>query len=141
MTSSDKTRDLEKDLEKVKVSPFEISLTKRDITDYIIQQILQIQNFAEYRYRHLLGIGLKVKMETSVDSRDEEDGVHVILYVDYIISYDQIVELAKRRKLRMLRLPKPHPLTKQKIREMEERAKEIEEELKESIEEWGKRYG
>jgi len=108
---------------------------KRDIIDLILHELLKVQNYAEYKYRELYGIGLRLMLDTHVDVKEEEEYIRLKLQVEYALPKWMIEYLAKLRKMRMLKLPKPHPLTKQKIREMEESAKRVVEELKESLEE------
>lgn len=126
------------DLDKINITPFELSLMKRDIIDFIMKDLLSIQAYSQYRYRALLGLGLKVSQESGVDVIEDDEKVHMTLYITFSLPKWQIEELAKRRKLRRLRLPKPHPLTKQKIRDMVESAKMMEEELRKMIEEMKK---
>jgi len=121
-------------LENIQVSDWELSIMKRDITDFLLRELLKVQNYSEFKYRQLLGLGLKLSYNSAMDISENDDYIMLKLNIEVGIPKWQIVELAKRRKLRMLKLPKPHPLTKQRIRELEEFDEKIREELKEMLE-------
>jgi len=122
-------------LKNVKVTKTEISFMKRDIVSYILNELLKVQNYFEFKYRQLIADGFTVKSESNIDINEDNDKVEMKLIVKIIIPSDFIVELAKRRKLRMLKFHKPHTLTKQKLRQLEEFEEKMKDEMYELVEE------
>ena len=120
-------------LKEIPLSEFEISLMRSQIIDYVVRVINMIENYWKFRYRDLLSVGLTVK--TSSELYVEGNKIVWKLIVD--IPEELIIDLARRKKMRMFKLPKPRPLTRQEMRLAEEKAKELEELLKESLEEKG----
>ena len=124
-------------LKEIPLSEFEISLMRSQIIDYVVRVINMIENYWKFRYRDLLSVGLTVK--TSSELYVEGNKIVWKLIVD--IPEELIIDLARRKKMRMFKLPKPRPLTRQEMRLAEEKAKELEELLKESLEEKGYKCG
>jgi len=122
---------------EIPVSEFEISLMRTQLIDYLLRVLQMIDGYWKFKYRELLSIGLNVK---GVSEFQVEDNT-IIWQLKIIVPEELVVDLARRKKRRMFRLPKPTPLTRQRIRLAEEQIKELEELVKESVEKMGEEHG
>jgi len=102
----------------------ERSLMERRIIDYILRQLYQVQNFWEYRHRHLIGLGIDIEYSTDLKVKDNE----IEWYLKINIPRELMEDLIQRMRRKTLKLLKKHPLTKQKERRYEEESKIQEEE-------------
>jgi len=116
--------------------PEEIRLAKRDLLDYILQELIKVENYWRFRYREIVGLGIGISFETSTDIGETDDGLALAWILKIYIPEELWIKLAKLRKMRRFKLPKPHPIVRQRYREMAERVAEMEEELSRSIEEY-----
>jgi len=122
---------------EVKLHPEEIKLAKRDLLDLVLRELLSVENFWRYRYRTLVGMGIGISYESSVDVGEADGGLIVLWNLRVHIPEELWVKLAKLRKQRKFKFPKPHPVTRQKYRRMEEELEEEEEELSARIRGYG----
>jgi len=97
----------------------EESMMLRRIIDYVLRQVYQVQNFWEYRHRHLISIGMDIKYSTDLEVNENE----ITWTLKVHLPQELIDDLIRRMKRRQLRFEKVHPLTKQKERRYMEESK------------------
>jgi len=114
----------------------EIRLAKRDLLDFVLSEIVKVENYWRHRYRVIVGMGLGISFDSGTDIGETEDGLVVAWNLRVFIPEELWMKFAKLRKMRRMKLPKPHPVVRQRYRQMEETVREIEEELSETIEEY-----
>ncbi len=119
--------------ERVKVSKFEIQLMRSQLLNLLLDYLQRLTNYWHFLYKNLISIGVEIKYDTS--HKIEDNTVFWILRLDIP---DELIEyLARLKKVRMFKIPKQHPLTKQKLREMIEKSEEVKnllEEIKKDME-------
>lgn len=115
--------------QKVKLFKEEILIAKRDLLDFVLREVTMVDNFWRYRFRKVVGMGLGISFESSTDIGEVEGGLAVALNIRVYIPEELWIKLAALRKQRRFKLPKPHPVIRQRYREMEMRAEELEREL------------
>jgi len=120
--------------EGTKVHPEEIRLARRDLLDIILQEVTKVENYWRFRYRELVGMGIGVTFETSSDLGEVDNGLAVVWTLRIYIPEELWIKLAKLRKQRRFRLPKAHPVVRQRYRKMEEEVAEEEKEIIRDIE-------
>lgn len=121
--------------EDVKLHPLDIDIMRRHLADLVLQEINKIDNFWKYRYRYLLSYGIDVKYSSNMEFELIENGVRIRYILVVEVPPDLVIDLAKRKKRRELRLPKLHPIYRQRLREMMQIARQAEEELKKALRE------
>lgn len=119
---------------KVKLHPEELSRAKRDLLDFILQEVTKVDNFWKYRYRATVALGIGIGFESNVDVGENENGLVVAYYLKVFIPEEIWVKLAMLRKQRKFKLPKPHPIIRQRYRQMELEAESVEKEISNVIE-------
>jgi len=127
-----KTR-AEEIFEKVKVSKFEVQLMRAQLLNLILDYLQRLTNYWHFLYKNLVSIGVEIKYDVS--HKIEDNTVFWTLRLD--VPEELIEYLARLKKVRMFKIPKPHPLTKQKLREMMEKSEEVKnllEEIKKDME-------
>jgi len=103
------------------------SAMKRRLIDYILRQVYQVQNFWEYRHRHLISIGIDIVYSTNL--KVEEDNIEWVLNIQ--LPEELVKDLLQRMKKRMIRFQRKHPLTKRREREYEELGEKFDREFEE----------
>ena len=126
---------------KYKPHPEEISLAKRDLLNYILREVNQVDGFWRYRYRSIVSKGIGISYEVNTDIGEVKEGLMIVWTLKVLLPKEAWVRLAWLRKNKLFKLPKPHPTIRQRERERGEIAKEVEEEISESIEEYESRGG
>ena len=121
---------------EIKLHPEEIRIAKRDLLDFVLQEIVKVENYWRFRYREIVGMGVGISFESATDIGETDDGLVVVWYLKINIPEELWVKLAELKKRRRFKFPKPHPVVRQRYREMEETVAGLTEELSESIEEF-----
>lgn len=124
-------------LDEIKVSEYEISVMERDLMNYIMREMQQIENFWRYRHRRMMQLGIDVSSSVRIET---EPGA-LKLIVEVKIPRELVVDLAKRRKRRALKFPKEHPLTRRAVAVAEKAAKSVEKALLSALEEYEEEMG
>jgi len=121
-----KTR-AEEIFERVKVSKFEIQLMRSQIINLLLDYLQRLTNYWHFLYKNLISIGVEIKYEVSHQIED-----NTIWWTIRLDIPDELIEyLARLKKVKMFKIPKPHPLTKQKLKEMIEKSEEVKDLLEE----------
>lgn len=132
---------------RFKPHPSEIFMAKRDLLDYILRELGQVEGFWRYRYRAIIAKGLGISYEANTDigevEQDNAKGLMVVWTLRIFIPEELWVKIAWLRKNKLFKFPKPHPTIRQRERERMERAEEEEKEIEESIAEYeaGEEHG
>jgi len=117
--------------------PEEIRSAKHEILDVILQEVTKLENYWRYRHRELVGMGLGITFETTTNLGEVDNGLMVVLNLRIFIPKELWIKVAQLKKTKRFKLPKPHPVTRQRYREMEKEAtapiKEIQKELSTSM--------
>lgn len=119
------------EIKEIEVSPFEISVMKSDLRDLILRELIGVENFWKYRFRTLIALGISLKQSSDIEVDDNT----IVWKLRITIPEELVIDLAKRRKRKGIKLPKPRPLTRQMLREAEERVERLKEELEEMLQE------
>jgi len=115
--------------------PEEIRIAKREILDLALLELQKVANYWNFRYRDLVTTGVGLSADTKFDIGEDEDGLVLVLLIQVYIPEELWVKLAKLKKRRQFKFPKPHPTIRQRYREMEEKASEIIETLEKELSE------
>jgi len=116
---------------EVKLHPEEIRIAKREILDLVLMDLQKVANYWNFRYRDLVTTGIGISSDSKFDIGEDENGLVLVLLIQVYIPEELWIKLAKLKKMRKFKLPKPHPIVRQRYREMEEKAKELLESIEE----------
>lgn len=128
-----RTEDLDKLAEDVEVLPEEVRRARREIMDYVLGMLMRVAGYWHFVYRNMLLVGLGITADSRFDVGEEEDGLAVMYVIRVIVPKEIFVKYAKYRKRKLVKLPKPHPLVRQRYRRMEEGAEEVLDGFKKEI--------
>lgn len=120
-------RELEKQF-RFKPLPEEFQLARQDLLDYILRELNQVDAFWRYRYRSIItrGIGISYNVDTEV--LEGEEGLVIVWTLKILLPKEAWIKLAFLRKNKLFQLPKPHPIIRQRERELGEMSKKLSEE-------------
>jgi len=119
-------------LQEIKVTEFEVSIMEREIMNYVMRELQSIEAFWRYRHRRMMQLGIDV--ESSVQIKTVPGGL--VMTIEVKIPRDLVVDMARRKKRRMLKFPKEHPLTRRAYRMADNVATKVERHLLSMIEEF-----
>jgi len=119
---------------RFKPLPEEISLAKRDLLDYVLREINQVDGFWRYRYRSIVSKGIGISYEVNTDIGEVDEGLMIVWTLKVLLPKEAWEKLAWLRKNKLFKIPKPHPIIRQRERARHEVAKEEEKEIIESVE-------
>jgi len=119
---------------RLKIFPEEFLRAKRDIIDFVLQELKKVENYWNFRYRYMNSIGLRPINRSQMEVEETDGGVVIHLHIEVGLPNQLFYDVALARKRRRLRLPRLHPTIRQKLREADELAAEIEEEISKDIE-------
>ena len=116
---------------EIELHPEEIRIAKREILDLALLELQKVANYWNFRYRDLVTTGIGISSDSKFDIGEDENGLVLVLLIQVYIPEELWIKLAKLKKMRKFKLPKPHPIVRQRYREMEEKAKELLESIEE----------
>jgi len=118
---------------RYKPHPVEISLAKRDLLNFVLQELSKVDGYWRFRYREIIAKGIGISFNSSTDIGEREDGIVITHTLEIFVPREIWEKIAWARKNKMFRFPKPHPVIRQRDREMEEVAEYEEKEISEEI--------
>ena len=116
---------------RFKPLPEEISLAKRQLLNYVLREINQVDAFWRYRYRSIVSSGIGISYEVNTDIGEVDEGLVVAWTLKVLIPKEIWIKMAWLKKNKLFRLPKPHPVIRQKERKGQEKVDEEEKEISE----------
>jgi len=128
-------KEEEKEEKELPLFPEEIRQAKHDILDFVLHELLKVENYWKFRYRYIVSKGIGISCKTFSDIAEIEDGLVIDWRLKVFIPEEVWVQLARLRKRRMYKLPKPHPVIRQRYRDMEEVGRSVEEEIERIMDE------
>jgi len=110
---------------RLRVFPEEFLRAKRDVIDYVLQELKKVENYWNFRYRYMNSIGLRPINRSQMEVEETEGGVVVHLHIEVGLPNQMFYDVALARKRRKLKLPRLHPTIRQRLREAEDLAEEM----------------
>ena len=119
--------------------PEEIRLAKKELIDYLLRELDQIDGFWRYRYRVIVDRGFGITYRSLQDIGEYDDGIVITYMIEIFLPEEVWKAYALAKKNKLTKLPKPHPIIRQQMREVDdEGAKRVKEALKRLLESGGK---